>query len=100
MNGGRLRRGCSYALVRKASSTIDVVFEGLWRESTKTGGTRRRLLFSATPRALSKYGRKTRPKLIIGQDYTIERPSGSLSVRLIATTKSAGGRLLVLRPRK
>jgi hypothetical protein len=100
MSSRGLRRGCLYALVRKASSAIDVTFEGLWEETTKAGGTRARLLFSAGPRALSKYGRKTRPKLIVGQDYVIERPSGSLRVRLVATTSATRGRLLVLRPRR
>ena len=93
-----LRRGTRYVLLRKASSSLDVIFEGLWEEPTRSGRSRRRLLFSASKRALSKHGRKTRPKLIVGEEYVIQRSCGDLDVRLVAAPSATAGRLLVLRP--
>ena len=98
MSADRLRRGSHYELLRSASAPLEVRFEADWKERTRTGRIRRRLLFSASRRALSRNGRKTRPKLIVGQTYAIQRTRETLNVRLVASTRVHTGRYLVLRP--
>lgn len=89
----RLRRGRSYLLHRRASSSLSLTFVGSEVRDAATTWH----LFKLGKRAAARKGKRTAPQLIKNEFYEIERSTGQRKqVRLVGQFMSNDGRYVLL----